>query len=79
MGAACRSPAFSRHDQHSSWLAGGLLLIAGVFQWTPLKSACLRHCRSPLNFLLAGWREGKRGAMVMGFGMALIAPAVAGF
>src|SRR3990172_5266850 len=38
----------------TSPLAGGAILIAaGVFQWTPLKHACLRHCRSPLGFLMA--------------------------
>jgi predicted metal-binding membrane protein len=46
---------------------GGLLLIsAGAFQWTPWKRACLHHCRSPLNFLLQDWREGRTGALAMG-------------
>src|SRR5882672_1215045 len=47
-------------------LGGGLLIAAGVFQWTPLKHACLRQCRSPLTFLMTDWREGKSGAFVMG-------------
>ncbi len=47
-------------------LGGALLLSAGVYQWTPLKSACLRHCRSPLGFILNEWREGTRGAFLMG-------------
>jgi predicted metal-binding membrane protein len=47
-------------------LGGALLIAAGVFQWTPLKNACLTHCCSPLNFLMTGWREGKSGAFVMG-------------
>jgi predicted metal-binding membrane protein len=50
----------------SPYLGGGLLLAAGVFQWTPLKRACLRQCRSPLGFIMAEWREGRRGALVMG-------------
>ena len=50
----------------SPLLGGGLLIAAGVFQWTPLKRACLAHCRSPLNFLMTDWREGKGGALVMG-------------
>ena len=41
------------------------LVAAGLYQLTPLKSACLRHCRSPLHFLLRG-RAGWRGALVMG-------------
>jgi predicted metal-binding membrane protein len=38
----------------SSILGGVLMLAAGIFQWTPLKRACLTHCRSPLGFLMAG-------------------------
>lgn len=63
-GAALLSPMMK--DQ-SGWLGGGLLLAAGLFQFTPWKHACLRHCRSPLDALLAGWREGRRGAFAMGW------------
>jgi predicted metal-binding membrane protein len=47
-------------------LNGGLLIAAGIFQWTPLKRACLKACRSPLSFLMSEWREGSGGAFVMG-------------
>jgi len=47
-------------------LGGGLLIAAGIFQWTPLKNTCLTNCCSPLNFLMTGWREGKWGALAMG-------------
>jgi predicted metal-binding membrane protein len=47
-------------------LAGAVLIGAGVYQWTPLKQACLRRCRSPLEFLMTEWREGSRGAFIMG-------------
>lgn len=50
----------------STALAGALLLIAGVYQLTPLKQACLRQCRSPLDFLTRYWREGAPGALQMG-------------
>jgi predicted metal-binding membrane protein len=50
----------------SSVLGGLLLIAAGVFQWTPLKYACLKQCRSPLGFLMTDWREGTRGALLMG-------------
>jgi predicted metal-binding membrane protein len=43
-----------------------LLLIAGVYQWTPLKRACLRHCQSPFGFLMGRWRDGGSGAFRMG-------------
>ena len=47
-------------------LGGVLLLTAGIFQFTPLKYACLTRCRSPLGFLLNEWQEGARGAFMMG-------------
>ena len=50
----------------SRWLGGGLLLAAGVYQFTGVKDACLRQCRSPLGFLLNEWRPGPGGAVVMG-------------
>ena len=51
---------------NNSILGGVILGAAGIFQFTPLKNACLKHCRSPLTFLLTDWREGKIGAFVMG-------------
>jgi predicted metal-binding membrane protein len=45
---------------------GVLLLAAGVYQLTPIKHACLRHCRSPLAFLTLHWQPGARGALRMG-------------
>src|SRR4051794_24620273 len=47
-------------------VAGAVLIAAGVYQWTPLKQACLRRCRSPLEFLATEWREGRVGALKMG-------------
>jgi predicted metal-binding membrane protein len=51
----------------SPYLGGGLLVAAGVFQWTPLKRACLTACRSPMGFIMTEWRDGPAGALVMGF------------
>ena len=57
----------SHHLVITSPLLGGILLIAaGVFQWTPLRDACMSKCRSPVGFLMAEWREGRRGALIMG-------------
>ncbi len=47
-------------------LSGALLAVAGVFQFTPLKQACLRACRAPLGFLLTDWRDGLWGAARIG-------------
>ena len=62
-GAALLSPMMV---STSRFLGGGLLVAAGVFQWTPIKNACLAHCRSPLSFLMTDWREGRAGALWMG-------------
>ena len=50
----------------SAALGGGLLIAAGLYQLTPLKQACLRHCRSPLQFISTRWRNGPGGALRMG-------------
>ena len=47
-------------------IGGGLLILAGLYQLTPLKYLCLSQCRSPLGFLLQHWREGAWGAFRMG-------------
>jgi len=47
-------------------LGGAILLAAGLWQLTPLKRVCLRHCRSPLSFLAQQWRPGRLGAFRMG-------------
>jgi len=50
----------------SPYLGGGILIVAGIYQMTPLKHACLNHCRSPLHFVKDSWRPGAKGALVMG-------------
>lgn len=48
-------------------IAGSLVwLVAGAYQLSPWKRACLRHCRNPLTYFLTSWREGARGALAMG-------------
>jgi predicted metal-binding membrane protein len=54
-----------------SSLGGGLAVVAGLYQLTPLKSVCLAHCRSPLAFVLNHWREGRAGALRMGLAHGL--------
>jgi predicted metal-binding membrane protein len=53
------------------WLAAGLLIAAGAWQFTPLKRSCLRHCRSPLDFLVRHRRAGNGGAVRMGLAHGL--------
>lgn len=50
----------------SLWLGAAILIAAGLWQLTPLKQACLRHCRSPIGFLMTRWRGGSAGAFRMG-------------
>ena len=53
-------------DRAGRWVAGGTLLVAAIYELTPLKDVCLGKCRSPLGFLLGSWREGRFGALRMG-------------
>jgi predicted metal-binding membrane protein len=50
----------------SPLLGAALLLIAGLYQLTPIKQACLRTCQSPFGFLMTRWRSGAGGAFRMG-------------
>jgi predicted metal-binding membrane protein len=47
-------------------IGGVVLILAGLYQFTPLKHACLNHCRSPFAFILNHWRDGWDGALRMG-------------
>lgn len=53
-------------ESASTILSGLFLVGAGIFQFTPLKHACLTGCRSPVEFLLNAWQEGLGGAFVLG-------------
>lgn len=48
-------------------LSAAALMLTGAYQLTPLKGACLSHCRSPAGFLLSNWRDGAAGQVCMGF------------
>lgn len=50
----------------NSRVSAALLLVAGVYQWTPLKHACLRACQSPIGFLVSRWSKRWSGAFRMG-------------
>lgn len=50
----------------SPWLAGGLLIGAAAYQFTPLKDLCLTACRNPMTWLFGYWRNGDAGAFRMG-------------
>ncbi len=53
-------------DRAGRWVAGATLIVAAVYELTPLKDVCLGKCRSPLGFLLGAWRGGRFGALNMG-------------
>lgn len=59
--------------KQSMWLmdnaarfGGGVLILAGLYQLSPLKHSCLSKCRTPMNFILSSWREGYWGSFRMG-------------
>jgi predicted metal-binding membrane protein len=49
-------------------IGGVLLVVAGLYQLSPLKRVCLAKCRSPMSFILSSWRDGRLGAFRMGIG-----------
>jgi len=53
-------------DRAGRWVAATTLIVAAVYELTPLKDVCLGKCRSPLGLLLGSWREGPAGALRMG-------------
>jgi predicted metal-binding membrane protein len=65
VGSSVTGDAFS-WDNAGPYLAGGIILGAAIYQLTPLKDVCLRHCRSPLMFLMKYWRPGRLGGLRMG-------------
>jgi predicted metal-binding membrane protein len=53
-------------DRAGRPVAGAILIIAALYELTPLKDVCLGKCRSPLGLLLGSWRDGRSGAFQMG-------------
>jgi predicted metal-binding membrane protein len=49
-----------------TWIAAAAFIAAGAYQFAPFKRSCLEACRSPLGFLSSNWRDGPRGALLMG-------------
>jgi predicted metal-binding membrane protein len=56
----------SAFAEHRAIVIGVLLASAGLYQFTPLKRACLKHCRSPLDFLAHHWHAGRVAAVRLG-------------
>jgi predicted metal-binding membrane protein len=64
-GAAMAASAVLMPEQRAAAVAA-VLLLAGVYQFTPLKSTCLRACRTPADFLLTHWHRGLSGQVRLG-------------
>ena len=56
---------------HLAQIGGVVLIVAGLYQLSPLKHACLAKCRTPLQFVLGSWRDGRGGAFRMGLAHGL--------
>ncbi|HTR15986.1 MAG TPA: DUF2182 domain-containing protein [Acetobacteraceae bacterium] len=67
---AVAAEAVATHTALSSATAarigGGGLVVAGLYQFTPLKDRCLSKCRTPISFIMTSWRDGVAGALRMG-------------
>ena len=62
-GLAWLSPMM---ENRNPLLAAAILILAGIYQFLPIKNVCLRYCRTPMSFLLNEWRDGHLGAFTMG-------------
>lgn len=58
--------SLARRETWAPLALGAVLVVAGLYQFTPLKGACLRQCQSPIGFLMTHWRDGISGALRMG-------------
>ncbi len=56
----------SMMENSNAHFAAAIFIVAGIYQFTAVKNACLQHCRSPLSFLMNSWQNGKTGAFNMG-------------
>src|SRR4051794_8309779 len=54
------APSFTNWHEHGAWVAGGALVVAGAYQLTPLKRACLHRCRAPAGLIAHRRRSGFR-------------------
>jgi len=61
-----RASILSNAMSTSSLVGAAILVIAGIYQLTPMKQACLFHCQSPVSFFMTHWRDGAGGAFRMG-------------
>jgi predicted metal-binding membrane protein len=66
LGAAGLQLLVAPHGEAGAFARAGILLAAGLYQLTPAKGACLRHCRSPVAVLLARWPLTVPGSLRMG-------------
>jgi predicted metal-binding membrane protein len=48
------------------WAGGAVLVVAAIFQLSPIKDTCLAHCRAPVGYFMTEWRDGRLGALRMG-------------
>jgi predicted metal-binding membrane protein len=65
-GIRAAGAGFLGWDRLGPYVVGGAVAAAGLYELTPLKAMCLHHCRSPMHFVVTGWREGTAGAFRMG-------------
>lgn len=66
LGAERGAAAIPWLMMHGAQAGGAILILAGIYQFSPLKRVCLVQCRSPLQFVLSSWRDGRGGAFRMG-------------
>jgi predicted metal-binding membrane protein len=66
LGVDALATRFMPLIDNAARIGGALLIVAGLYQLSPLKNVCLTACRTPMQFIMTSWREGTGGALRMG-------------
>ena len=66
IGAEQMADAWAWLGNNAARIGGGVLILAGLYQLSPLKRSCLTKCQTPLYFILTSWRDGYAGSFRMG-------------
>jgi predicted metal-binding membrane protein len=66
LGAETAAARFALSPTTTAQIGGAIIMVAGIYQLTPLKDVCLAKCRAPIDFIVTSWRDGATSALEMG-------------
>ena len=66
LGAETAAARLALAPATTAQIGGAIIMVAGIYQLTPLKDECLSKCREPIDFIVTSWRDGATSALEMG-------------